>query len=154
MPARTHYTEFHKIEPEGRKWHLYTRPVGSFVGTFGRLCYAMDAALEAEEKRHPSPPKTEAEANALLARIISGEPERCPTCGGERVRRQFQVCPNDDFHCPEEPFRCPACREETFARAPQWVAGMTRYENTFACTRCGFRAYIPLAAVKKAQEAK
>jgi hypothetical protein len=54
----------------------------------------------------------------------------------------------------QKPFRCPACREKTFVRAPQWVAGMTRYENIFACKRCGFRAYIPLATAEQAQEAK
>jgi len=143
--ARTHFTEHHMVEPEGRKWNLYRRfkraEKGPFVaGPFARLCDAMDAAEKAEQER------------AVRLCSATGALNTCPTCGGERIRRP--VCPNDDFHCPEEPFRCPACRKDALARAPQWVAGMVRYENIFACKRCGFTTYIPLAAAERVQEAK
>lgn len=110
--ARTHWTEHYRIEPEGRKWDIYRRlggphnsGMGPFVsGGFTRLRDAMDEVEKLEQEREPRPaaPKTEAEANALLARIIKGEPDLCPTCGGERIRRPFQACPNDEFHCPED----------------------------------------------------
>jgi uncharacterized protein YueI len=75
MAARTHHTPQHVIEPEGRKWHVYTRPVRVFVGTFARLCDAMDEAerREQEHETQRTGPMTEAEANKLLYKIITGE---------------------------------------------------------------------------------
>ena len=95
--ARTHWTEHYRIEPDGRKWDLYRRlggfhnsGMGPFVsGGFTRLRDAMEAAEKAEQER------------ATRVCVATGALKVCPTCGGERIRRQFQVCPNDEFHCSE-----------------------------------------------------
>jgi hypothetical protein len=83
--AKTHYTPHHKVEPEGRKWNVYTRPVGSFLGTFDRLCDAMDA-VEVQEKAKPRAPVDETPCAACECpldahRYEDGSPRDCSICG-------------------------------------------------------------------------
>lgn len=105
--ARTHWTEHYRIDPDGRKWDIYRRlggfhnsGRGPFVsGGYTRLCDAMEAAEKAERERTMR-------VASLHGAVAADEDEMeqsdtCPTCGGERIRRQFQVCPNDEFHCAE-----------------------------------------------------
>jgi predicted RNA-binding Zn-ribbon protein involved in translation (DUF1610 family) len=50
--------------------------------------------------------------------------------------------------------RCPVCREEAMAHIPRCGYGRPQDNRFLTCKRCGFMAYIPLAAAEKVQEAK